>query len=71
MVLNAGDNDSRRLTQLKALDLYRSTKLDIVDCLLACHAQRDGATLATFDKELRRRPDLEVYPAKEDLSDRG
>ncbi len=47
---------------LSALDLYLASNLDAVDCLLAAAARRDGHTLATFDKNLRRVDGVNVHP---------
>ena len=38
-----------------ALDHYRTTTLDIVDCLLAAEAIDERFTLATFDKKIGKR----------------
>lgn len=39
---------------LHALQVYASTTLDFVDCLLIGYAKKDGHTIFTFDKKLRK-----------------
>jgi predicted nucleic-acid-binding protein len=39
---------------MKALELYGTTNLDIVDCLLAARAVVDGDDIHTFDKQLNK-----------------
>ena len=39
---------------LHALQIYASTTLDFVDCLLIGYAKKDGYTIFTFDKKLMK-----------------
>jgi predicted nucleic-acid-binding protein len=39
---------------LHALQVYSSANLDFVDCLLIGYAKKEGYTIFTFDKKLRR-----------------
>ena len=39
---------------LHALHVYASTTLDFVDCLLIGYAKKDGYTIFTFDKKIRK-----------------
>ena len=39
---------------LHALQVYASTTFDFVDCLLIGYAKKDGYTVFTFDKQLRK-----------------
>ena len=39
---------------LHALQVYASTTLDFVDCLLIGYAKKEGHTIFTFDKKLRK-----------------
>ena len=39
---------------LHALQVYASTTLDFVDCLLIGYAKKDGYAIFTFDKKLRK-----------------
>jgi predicted nucleic-acid-binding protein len=45
---------SRRDVVEKSFDLYESTSLDYVDCVLAAYAIVSGVDVATFDKKLRK-----------------
>lgn len=38
----------------KTLDVYRTTKFDLVDIYLRCLAQNDGSEVFSFDKDLER-----------------
>lgn len=40
---------------LDALERYVSTKLDIVDCMLAAESGSGGGVLATFDQEIGKK----------------
>lgn len=39
---------------IKALEFFSKDNEDIVDCLLAAHAFVSGATIHTFDKDLKK-----------------
>ena len=39
---------------LKGLELFSSTSLDPVDCILAARSAVDGVTVMTFDKSLKK-----------------
>jgi len=39
---------------LHALQVYASTTLDFVDCLLIGYSKKEGYTVFTFDRKLRR-----------------
>ena len=43
-----------RSAMLLALDLYGTSKLDFVDCMLAARSATSGVKLLTFDKKLNK-----------------
>ena len=47
--------------QNKTLELYRKTGLDIADCILAARAQAGGYSVASFDRDFRRFPEVEAF----------
>lgn len=49
-----GVMSSDKETLLKGLELFSSSSLDPVDCILAARSVIDGATVMTFDKSLKK-----------------
>ena len=45
---------SQRNVVLHALQVYASTTLDFVDCLLVGYAKKGGYSIFTFDKKIRK-----------------
>jgi len=45
---------------LDALALYHKSKLHFVDCVIASHAKARDLSIATFDKEFNKIPDVKV-----------
>lgn len=44
----------RGASMLRALEVYASTRLDFVDCILAAMAEVEGRDVLTFDRKLAR-----------------
>jgi predicted nucleic-acid-binding protein len=51
---NSGLLIERRVTVLKAMDYYATTKLDFIDSMLAARSIVEKAPIHTFDKKLRK-----------------
>jgi predicted nucleic-acid-binding protein len=47
-------NIAQQHVVLHALDVFATSTLDFVDCLLIGYAKEDGHTVFTFDKKLQR-----------------
>jgi predicted nucleic acid-binding protein len=47
-------------THLDALDRYRKTKVDFVDCLIAATAATENMPVASFDQDFRKFGDVRV-----------
>jgi predicted nucleic-acid-binding protein len=47
-------------THLDALDRYRRTKVDFVDCLIAATAATENMPVASFDQDFRKFGDVRV-----------
>lgn len=45
---------------LYAIDLFASTSLDFVDCLLVAYHSLNGETVVTFDEKLSKRLNIDV-----------
>jgi predicted nucleic-acid-binding protein len=60
LILSPGVECQDRSSCLDALQLYSRTKLHFVDCLVAARAVEDGIAVATFDKGIRKLPEVVV-----------
>lgn len=50
---------------VSALDVYRTTKLDFSDCIIAANATKKGNTLCSFDKKLLSVTGMEKFTPEE------
>lgn len=56
-------------TTLDAVARYANTNLDFIDCSLAAASAATGLTVATYDKDYRKFPDMTAKRPRELLAD--
>ena len=60
LISSPGVETSDAATQLDALERYQKTKVHFVDCLIAATAAHEKISVASFDRDFRRFPDVRV-----------
>jgi len=61
LVIKPGIQCEESQTTLDALDRYKQTKLDIVDCFLAAQSATEGDSVATFDAGFGMFSDVQLW----------
>jgi predicted nucleic acid-binding protein len=60
LIDNPGIEISDLAIQLDALNRYGNSKAHFVDCVIAAAAVRDDIPVATFDRDLKKFPDVRI-----------